>query len=91
MEEFLQELGITLPGYEDEDLKYVVDIPDSNEYAKVFSRLDNNSSILEIPNEKNDFNFDVIHYESEFYYIDLFSDYDKDEYRLECYRKEDEL
>lgn len=88
MKDFLEELGITLPGYENDDLTYVIDIPSSDEYARVFSRLDNNSSLHELPNEEDDMNFDVIKYESEFYYIDLISDYDNDEYRLECYQKE---
>ena len=72
-------------------MRYVVIIPDSNEYGRVFSKLDNNSSIHEIPNEDDTFNFDVIKYESENYYIDLYSNYDTDEYKLECYKKDDEL
>jgi len=91
MREFLKELGITLPGYEDADMKYVVQIPDSNEYSKVFSRLDNNNHIHELQNEDEKINFDKISYESESYLIDLFSDYENDKYWLECYRKEELL
>ena len=72
-------------------MRYVVIIPDSNEYGKVFSKLDNNSSVLEIPNEDDTFNFDKISYESEDYYIDLYSNYDDDEYRLECYKKDNDI
>ena len=91
MKDFLAQLGINLPGEENEDMRYVINIPDSNEYGKVFSKLDNNSSILEIPNEDDTFNFDKISYESEDYYIDLYSNYDEDEYRLECYKKDNDI
>ena len=91
MKDFLKQLGITLEGYENEDMRWIVPIPDSNEYGRVFSRLDNNTSIHEIPNEEDSFNFDKISYESELYFIDLYSDYDNEEYWLECYKKEDEL
>lgn len=91
MKEFLETLGITLPGYENDDLSYVIDIPDSNEYSRIFTKLDSNDQLHEVPNEDDTFNFNVISYESELYNIDLYSNYDTDEYRLECSKKEDEL
>ena len=89
MNEFLKELGIEYPGEEDGDLTYVVTIPDSDSYSKVFSILDNSAKVHEVPSEE--FDTDVIHYDSQHYLIDLCADYDKDEYKIKVVQKESEL
>lgn len=89
MKEFLKKLGIDYPGEENEDLAYVVTLPDSDAYSKVFSILDKSPLVHDA--DTGSFDFDVIHYESENYLLDLYSDYDKDEYRLEVIQKDSEL
>lgn len=83
MNEFLKSIGITNKGrYTDKDT-YIVDINDSNEHAKIYSRLIKNSDINEIEEAsqmtENDSTFQ---FESDEYLITLLADYDNDLYSL---------
>lgn len=43
--EFAKELGIKFDGYETTDGAYVIDLPNSNEFSKIYTLLDKNEDI----------------------------------------------
>ena len=83
MRNFLKELGIEAVGYFSDNNNYIVDIENSDDFNKVFSKLDN-CDLLE---EDEDFsvvnvNASNIMYFSDKYTINLIADYDENKYKL---------
>lgn len=88
MKEFLKQLGIENDGYLSDDDEYIIEIEESNEYSKIFSKLDNNELIKEIDDDSVfDLNNNVLYFESEDYYIELDADLENDEYFLKIRKK----
>ncbi len=84
MEEFLKELGITKQGRKNENGYYVIDIDDSNEFGKIFSRLDK-SDLVDEDEESSSITLDSanITYLSDDYTITLMADFENDtDYKL---------
>lgn len=81
--EFLQEIGINLSGYYDKSNKYVVDLSDSDEYGRIFSKL-NKSDLVEENDSASQItvNNSTIVYEGEEYDIILQADFDNDLYKI---------
>jgi hypothetical protein len=85
MEKFLKDIGITSKGHYGEDKSYIIDIDDSDEFGKYYSRLgksdlldeDENSSLIAEENAS-------IVFEGDDYIITLLADFDKDLYKLVC-------
>ena len=88
MKEFLKQLGIENDGYLSDDDEYIIEIEESNEYSKIFSKLDNNELKKEIDDDSVfDLNNNVLYFESEDYYIELDADLENDEYFLKIRKK----
>lgn len=84
MEEFLKELGITKQGRKNENGFYVIDIDDSDEFGKIFSRLDK-SDLVDEDEESSSITLDSanITYLSDDYTITLMADFENDtDYKL---------
>lgn len=84
MEEFLKELGITKPGRKNENGFYVIDIDDSDEFGRIFSRLDK-SDLVDEDEESSSITLDSanITYLSDDYTITLMADFENDtDYKL---------
>ena len=83
MEELLRELGITKKGEKSKDGSYVIDIDNSDEWGKYFSKLDRNSDVEEL--EENSMlvthgaNIMFVYKDMQ---INLIADYDSDSYKL---------
>ena len=83
MEEFLKRLGITAEGVLADDGTYVIEIPDSNMYARYFSILEKTDVVEEDESSSQlTSSASSIQYSNELYNITLMSDFDEDIYRL---------
>lgn len=83
MKEFLRSLGINQEGHESDDGVYIVSIEDSNEYSKVFSKLENSDQVHEVENDSVfDLEKNVLYFESESYDLELYADLEEDSYEL---------
>ena len=83
MKEFLRELGITQEGSFTEDNNYVIDLESSNEFNKIYGKLDS-SDLIEENEDASVVNLDVtnIIYFCENFAINLIADFTQDEYKI---------
>ena len=83
MKDFLKSIGITQTGYFNNDKNYIIDIESSDEFNKIFSKL-NNSDELEENEDSSVINLNVsnILYLSEEYSLNLIADFNQDIYKL---------
>lgn len=91
MKEFLAKLGITEEGQTTQAGNYVIDIQDSDQYNKIFGKLDS-SDLLEENTDSSVINVNVtnILYLSDDYALNLIADFKADTYRLVVTELEDE-
>lgn len=83
MEEFLNELGIQGTPQRTNDNTYVLDIDGSDNYGRIYSRLDR-SDLIEEDEDASQLTIDTssIRYESDEYQLTLLADFNADEYQL---------
>lgn len=83
MQEFLKELGINLELYKTDDGDYSADIANSNEYGRIFSKLDK-SDLIEEEQDCSTVTFDNsnIQYVNDDYTITIIADFENDVYKL---------
>ena len=83
MEELLRQLGIDAEPVKGENGSYNIDIEDSNEYGKYFSKLDK-SGIVEEEQDASSVNFEnsSIQFTNEQYTLTLLADFENDTYSL---------
>lgn len=83
MKELLKQIGITEPGYFDEDGNYVIDFDNSNQMNKAFIKLEK-SNLVEENENSSVINLQVsnILYVSDRFSLNLISDFDQDQYKL---------
>ena len=83
MEDFLKQLGINIEGVISDDGSYVIEIPDSNTYARYYSILEKTDIVEEDEaSSQLTLNASSIQYSNELYIITLMSDLEEDIYRL---------
>ena len=83
MEEFLKELGIDGELNAGKNGVYVLDIMDSDEYGKIYSKLDKSKLLDEVTdNSQITYSTANIQYESDDYIITLLADFDNDSYKM---------
>ena len=83
MEEFLKQLGINKTGVKSNGNVYTVDIEGSDEYGRVYSKLDKSDLVEEIPDSSQiTYETASIQFESDEYLITLLADFDADEYKM---------
>ena len=85
MEKFLENIGISNVGHYTKSNSYVIDLEDSEEYGRVYSRLDKCDELV----EDEDSSTLTIHtsnivFESDDYQFVLIADFDQDIYKLVC-------
>ena len=83
MEELLRQLGIDAEPVKGENGSYNIDIEDSNEYGRYFSKLDK-SDIVEEEQGASSVNFEnsSIQFTNEQYTLTLLADFENDTYSL---------
>ncbi len=83
MEELLRQLGIDAEPVKGENGSYNIDIEDSNEYGRYFSKLDK-SDIVEEGQDASSVNFEnsSIQFTNEQYTLTLLADFENDTYSL---------
>ena len=83
MEELLRQLGIDAEPVKGENGSYNIDIEDSNEYGRYFSKLDK-SDIVEEEQDASSVNFEnwIIQFTNEQYTLTLLADFENDTYSL---------
>ena len=83
MEELLRQLGIDAEPVKGENGSYNIDIEDSNEYGRYFSKLDK-SDIVEEEQDASSVNFEnsSIQFTNEQYTLTLLADFENDTYYL---------
>lgn len=84
MEELLRDLRITAEPIEAENGTYVIDIPNSNEYARYFSKLSKATDIIEEDTEASQTTIDTvsIQFYNTDYILTLVADMEEDVYKL---------
>ena len=83
MKDFLKSIGITQTGYFNNDKNYIIDIESSDEFNRIFSKLNNNDALEE--NEDSsvvNLNVSNILYLSEEYSLNLIADFNQNIYKL---------
>lgn len=83
MEKFLKQLGIDLSLHKNDDNDLSAEIKDSNEYGRIFSKLDR-SDLIEEDQECSTVTFENsnIQYVNDEYTITLIADFENDTYSL---------
>ena len=83
MEEFLKQLGIdSKSGTYKNDL-YIVDIDNSNDYGKIYSKLERSDLVDEVAdNSQVMYESASIQFEGENYLITLLADFENDTYKM---------
>lgn len=88
MREFLRKLGINTSGQFKGTNTYVIDIDDSDEYGKIYSKLDKSILVDEDPDSSQlTESTSTIQYESDDYILTLIANFDLDEYKLTIKRR----
>ena len=83
MKELLNKIGIVQVGYYSNSNTYVIDLEDSNEYNKVFSKLDKSDLVEEVEDSSvSNVSVSNVMYTSDSYSLNLIADFDNDNYKL---------
>ena len=90
MEEFLKELGIQGTPQRTDDGTYILDIEGSDNYGRIYSRLDR-SDLVEEDEDASQLTLDTsaLRYENDEYQLTLLADFNEDTYQLVIQLKED--
>ena len=83
MKELLKKIGINNPGYYSDSSTYVVDLNDSDEYSKAFTKLDNTDLVEELSDSSvsNAYVSNVM-YVNDDYSINIIADFDSETYKI---------
>jgi hypothetical protein len=82
MKDFLKKLGIDGEPIKSGNL-YVIDITDSDEYGKIYSRLDKSDLVEEVADSSQmTYENASIQFESDDYLITLLADFEADNYKI---------
>lgn len=83
MEDFLKQLGIDKSYTKGGNGLYNIDIEDSDEYGKIYSKLDKSDLIDEIPDSSQmTYETASIQFENDDYLITLLADFNEDTYKM---------
>lgn len=90
MEEFLKELGIQGTPQRTDENTYVLDIEGSDNYGRIYSRLDR-SELVEEDEQASQLTFDTssLRYENDEYQLTLLADFNEDRYQLVIQKQQD--
>mgnify|MGYP000316234657 FL=1 len=83
MKELLLKIGISEPGYFSDSKTYVIDLKDSSQYSKVFSKLDKTDLVEELADSSvSNTSISNVMYTNDEYSMNIIADFDSDEYKL---------
>lgn len=90
MEEFLKELGIQGTPQRTDNGTYILDIEGSDNYGRIYSRLDRSDLVEEDENASQlTLDTSALRYENDEYQLTLLADFNEDKYQLVIQLKED--
>lgn len=83
MKELLKKIGINNPGYYSDSSTYVVEMNDSDEYSKAFTKLDNTDLVEELSasSVSNAYVSNVM-YVNDDYSINIIADFESETYKI---------
>ena len=83
MKELLLKIGISEPGYFSASNTYVIDLKDSSQYSKVFSKLDKTDLVEELVDSSvSNTSISNVMYANDEYTMNIIANFDSDEYKL---------
>lgn len=83
MDELLKELGITESPVKSSNNTYVIDIADSDEFGKIYSKLDKSKHVDEIASSSQmTYESASIQFENDELLLTLMADFEEDNYKL---------
>lgn len=83
MNEFLKKLGINKTAVKGGGNIYTVDIENSDEYGRIYSKLDKSDQVEEIPDSSQmTYETASIQFENDEYLITLLADFEEDTYKM---------
>lgn len=86
--EFLKSIGITNSGSYDSNRNYVIELTDSNDIGRMYSKLDANKTTVEDNSRsKISYTSSQIVFINDNFDVTLISDFDSDDYKLICTRR----
>ena len=83
MEEFLKQLNISERGNKSNNGVYVIDLDGSDDYGRIYSKLDKSDIIEEVP-ESSQITYETsfIQFENDDFVVTLIADYENDNYKM---------
>ena len=86
--EFLKSIGITASGTYDSHANYVIELADSNDIGRMYSKLDANKDVVEDNSRsKMSYTSSQVVFINDDFDVTLISDFDSDDYKLICTRR----
>ena len=83
MKELLKKIGINNPGYYSDSSTYVVELDDSDEYSKAFTKLDKTDLVDAMSDSRvrNAYVSNVM-YINDYYSINIIADFESETYKI---------
>lgn len=83
MKGFLRKLGLDYVGYYSDSDTYVIDLNDSDEYTKVFTKLDRSNLVEEVEDASiSNSSISNVLYVNDDFSINIIADFESDNYRI---------
>lgn len=86
MQDLLNKIGITQPGYYFDKNTYIIDLENADQYSKVFSKLDRSKEVKELQSSSiSNTSISNVMYVNDDYNLNLIADFDNNVYKLAIY------
>ena len=86
MQDLLNKIGITQPGYYSDKNTYIIDLENADQYSKVFSKLDRSKEVKELQSSSiSNASISNVMYVNDDYNLNLIADFDNNVYKLVIY------
>ena len=86
MQDLLNKIGITQPGYYSDKNIYIIDLENADQYSKVFSKLDRSKEVKELQSSSiSNASISNVMYVNDDYNLNLIADFDNNVYKLVIY------
>lgn len=86
MQDLLNKIGVTQPGYYSDKNTYIIDLENADQYSKVFSKLDRSKEVKELQSSSvSNASISNVMYVNDDYNLNLIADFDNNVYKLVIY------
>ena len=86
MQDLLNKIGITQPGYYSDKNTYIIDLENADQYSKVFSKLDRSKEVKELQSSSiSNASISNVMYVNDDYNLNLIADFNNNVYKLVIY------